>query len=1000
MGDHRTKNEKGGQKGVRTFASIASIAFMFAYAASSFAEIQQVPTAAWEGQAQDFPVGTPRALGLDPKQLEVAAKIAENGDSEALVIVRRGKIAFERYWGGKTRGDVQQMYSATKSPFAFLVGRAIRRGYIEGLDQAIVDYVPELEGSGREALTFRNIMAMESGLAQSRDLDRQDREAELSQLDAVLRRSVTHEPYTNYHYNNAAYRLLFTALERASGKSMPEFTREELFEPLGMQGAYWMRLVSGGEPLGYQSIRMRPLDLAKVGQVMIDGGLWHEKSYLPEHYVDEVSTAPAPEVNPSYGLFWHLNRGDFYLTYYESERVDSPLLPGTPPDAVANYGSRGQIVVAIPSLDLVWVRTGPSIPSTIWERDGFVAKLSAAIVAAVTGGAQPGGRADWLAYGGNEQGHKFSPLTQINRDNVSNLEVAWTHHHGDMERSGYRMIGYETTPIAWDGRLYFTTPFGRVHCVDGATGRGVWAFTPEYDIDEALKGWAVNRGVALWRGEDDTRVFVMPIDGRVYCIDARSGKAVETFGDNGVVDVFGALEWEHLGSRSAFSYTMPPTIFEDLVFVGSQVADTPRITRPPGAILAFNAVTGDLVWSFYTIPKPGTNAAKTWLNGSLDLAGSANVWSKMSVDEDRGLLYAPTSTPNSDFYGGHRPGDNLYAESLLCLDARTGDLQWHFQTVHHGIWDYDVNSQPTLVDIEIDGRVVPIVAQLSKTGFCYVFNRVTGQPVWPIEERPVPQTDVPGEWTSPTQPFPTKPPPLTQQGYSEDDLANLSPEHRQRAEAAFRQYHHGPMFTPPSREGTLVAPGYQGGSSWGGGAYDFETGYLITNVNNMPVVLGNRPAKRESPLSFVPFSNRFMDPETGVPFTKPPWGKLVAIDLSQGTIAWETPLGVDPDVKKLGLAPEGTGAFNRGGPIVTAGGLVFIGATEDGFFRAFDSKTGKLLYEHQLPFFAPTVPMTYMVDGRQYVVISSGGHSRMHTEFDDRTHADLGDALIAFTLPK
>lgn len=608
---------------------------------------------------------------------------------------------------------------------------------------------------------------------------------------------------------------------------------------------------------------------------------------------------------------------------------------------------------------------------------------------------------DWPAYGGNEQGHKYSTLTQINRENVARLEVAWVHHHGDMERDGVKMIAYETTPISFEGRLYITTPFGRVIALDAASGRELWSFEPQYDLSRALSGWPVNRGVALRRHGDRAWLYLTPIDGRLYCVDARTGSLVLSFGNHGVVDCFGALEWEHLGDRSQYSHTMPPTLFEDLVIVGSQIADTPRISRPPGAILAFDADTGAPAWSFYTIPREGGRGAETWLGDSRAFAGSANVWTKMSVDPVRGLLYAPTSTPNSDFYGGRRPGDNLFAETLLCLDARTGELKWYFQTVHHGLWDYDINSQPTLVDIEIDGKPTPIVAQLSKTGFCYVFNRVTGEPIWPIVERPVPASDVPGEWTSPTQPFPTKPPALVQQGYSVDDLANLTPEHRARALEAFRRYRSGPLFTPPSVEGTLTAPGYQGGPSWGGGAYDPDTGFLITNVNNMPVVLGLRKAPEDSALRYLPQSNRFIDEETGVPFTKPPWGELVAIDLEEGEIAWRAPLGIDPDVRKLGLDPAGVGAFNRGGPIVTAGGVAFMGGTEDGYFRAFDNRDGALLFEYKLPFFAAAVPMTYQLasTGKQYVVIACGGHGRMHTEFDDRTGAALGDALVAFALP-
>ena len=290
------------------------------------------------------------SLASIPRRWISRRRLPREGNSDSLVVVRGGKLAFEQYWNGKTREDVQQTYSATKSPFSFIIGRAIQRGYIKSLDQPIVELVPELKGHGREQLTFRNILAMESGLEQSRELDAKDAQDAVSQLEAALRKSVTHEPYAWYHYNNAAYRLMFTALERASGKSIPELTHEELFEPLGMYRAYWVELVAGAVHKGYQSIRMRPIDLAKIGQVILNHGEWAGEQYLPAEYIAELTEAPAPKANPSYGLFWHLNSGDFFRSFYESDRVEGNLLPGTPPDAVANFGSRGQIVVAIPSL--------------------------------------------------------------------------------------------------------------------------------------------------------------------------------------------------------------------------------------------------------------------------------------------------------------------------------------------------------------------------------------------------------------------------------------------------------------------------------------------------------------------------------------------------------------------------------------------------------------------------------------------------------------------------
>ena len=342
----------------------------------------QVGTAPWTGADTPWPAGDAAAAGFDTARLEAAARLAGSTHADALLILRHGRLVFERYWNDRGPEDVQQTYSTTKGALALLVGRVLERGDIESLDQPIVDFVPELAGQGRSALTFRNVMAMESGLAQWPALDREDAAAGRSQLEAVRARGTTHDPYEYFIYNSAAYRLLFTALERATGLSLPDLTRDELFAPLGMTGAYWVEIRSDDRLLGYQSIRMRPRDAAKVGQVLLDDGRWNGDRYLPAAFIAQLRTAPAPDANPSYGLFWHLNAGDYYLSYRESNFVRSRLLPGTPPDAIANFGNGGQIVVIVPSLDLVWVRTGRQIPSNIWEPNGTVAQLSAAIAAA------------------------------------------------------------------------------------------------------------------------------------------------------------------------------------------------------------------------------------------------------------------------------------------------------------------------------------------------------------------------------------------------------------------------------------------------------------------------------------------------------------------------------------------------------------------------------------------------------------------------------------------
>ena len=364
--------------------TIAAAVAMAAITLGSQPGSRQVGTEPWAGpDTAPWPAGDAVAAGFDPAGLERLAHLAETTHADALVVIRHGRLVFERYWNDRGPDDVQQTYSGTKGAFALLVGRVLARGDIESLDQPIVDFVPELAGQTRDLITFRSVMAMASGLAQWPALDRADREAGRSQLEAALARGMTHAPYDYFIYNNAAYRVLFTALERATGMSLPDLTRRELFEPLGMTGAYWMEIHTDERLLGYQSIRMRPRDLAKIGQVLLNDGMWNGRPYLAADYVAQLRTAPAPKANPSYGLFWHLNAGDHYLSFRESDFVRRRLLPGTPPDAIAAWGNSGQIAVVVPSLDLVWARTGRQIPSNIWTPDGTTAQLSAAVVAAV-----------------------------------------------------------------------------------------------------------------------------------------------------------------------------------------------------------------------------------------------------------------------------------------------------------------------------------------------------------------------------------------------------------------------------------------------------------------------------------------------------------------------------------------------------------------------------------------------------------------------------------------
>jgi len=696
----------------------------------------------------------------------------------------------------------------------------------------------------------------------------------------------------------------------------------------------------------------------------------------------------------------------------------------------------------------------------------------------------------WSVYKADARSSSSSPLTQITKENVGQLQLAWTFNPGDA-RNGARGANAECNPIVVDGVMYATSARHRVYAVNASTGALIWSFDP-FDGGE---GGGIYRGVTYWEDGDDKRILYTAGD-QLFAQDAKTGKLITSFGKGGKVSMNEGLR----GNPAVISVipTSPGVVYEDLLIQGAEVSEL--YGAEPGYIRAYNIRTGALVWTFHTIPQPGEPGYETWPKDAWKYAGGVNDWAGMSLDKNRGMVFLALGSPSYDFYGGDRKGQNLYGNCVVALDARTGKHIWHFQTVHHDLWDYDLPAPPNLVTVEHDGKKIDAVAQTTKSGFLFVLDRETGESLFPIEERSVPASHVPGEAAWPTQPFPLKPLPYSRQHMTEEDLTAFSPAAHDSLVKKFRSVRYEGLFTPPDLRGTLMLPGTRGGSNWGGGAFDAETGLLYVKSNDSPEIdhlqkvtseggsstgsaytqgkalymkhcsachgrdkNGNepdfpsligvqqkfskaevikkikegsgrmpafeavlqgkeeaviaylfeittgRPSQRDADLNEIganrmsvkagetqtqdtasiylnvtPFSH-FNDIENR-PSIKPPWGELNAINLNTGEYAWKIPLGNNPDLQEKG-APE-TGLGGSGGPIVTAGGVLFIGSTRDRKFRAFDKHTGKLLWETSLPGVGNATPCTYMSNGKQYVAISVSG-----------TQENPAGTIVAFALP-
>ena len=630
--------------------------------------------------------------------------------------------------------------------------------------------------------------------------------------------------------------------------------------------------------------------------------------------------------------------------------------------------------------------------------------------------------ADWPVTEGAPGGGRFSPLTDITRENVKDLEVAWTYRHGDFWKGSFplevnRGSAFESTPIVVDGRLLFTTPRNRVIALDPETGRELWTFDPALEEGRAYANMWINRGVAYWHGEGakselcTARVFLATLDARLIALDAATGTPCRDFGAGGEVDLRTGIgpvydDWE-------YNVTSPGTVVGDVIVVGSSIADTLRPDAPPGDVRAFDVRSGALRWTFHTIPHAGEPGYETWETGT-HLAGAANVWSTIAADPERGLVFLPISTPSPDYYGGDRPGANLYSDSVVALEARTGERRWHFQTVHHDLWDYDLAAPPVLVTLERQGRAIDAVVQATKQGFVFVLDRETGKPLFPVQERPVSRSHVPGERSSPTQPFPTAPPPLVPQRLTEADLYAPTARHRKACARKLAALRNDGLFTPPSEQGSLVYPYSAGGANWSGAAWDPSRQRLFVPVQNLAHVIRlDRVADRATgggekvwPLRGAslrnlwwlltgrgtglryrlhPVHGRTLFAHKGTPCNAPPWGMLVAVDLARGSIAWSASTSVgdeDPGGKSFGPA------------LATASGLVFHAGTEQPVLRVHDADSGQRIATFDLPAGLHAGPISYKLrpEGRQFLVVAPGGHIGIGSP--------LGDHVIAYTLPE
>ncbi|MCR9079539.1 MAG: pyrroloquinoline quinone-dependent dehydrogenase [Hyphomonadaceae bacterium] len=606
----------------------------------------------------------------------------------------------------------------------------------------------------------------------------------------------------------------------------------------------------------------------------------------------------------------------------------------------------------------------------------------------------------WSAYGGDEGGNRYSAAAQIDRDNIDDLETAWIHQTGafDGREAARHRASFQTTPILVHDALILCTQFNEVIALDPGTGERKWEYDPQVPIDGRPGNEFTCRGVAHFAPPEPTdgacqaRVFVGTVEAELIAVDSETGVPCREFGDAGRVQIEPSLALRWPGE---FQITSAPVVFEDVVITGTSISDNLRTDAPLGTVHAFDAVTGAPLWKYNPIP---------WNADGDTRVGHANVWSTMSVDSERGLVFLPTSTASPDYFGGERPGNNENANSVVALNARTGEVVWAYQIVHHDVWDYDLPAQPGLYQIWHDGAARDVVVQVTKMGLIFVLDRDTGEPVIPVEERPVPQDGVDGELLSPTQPFPVRPEAVVPDRLDPGKAFGVTLWDKMACGSKLRQLRQDGLYTPPTVDGTLAYPFTGGGANWGSAAFDPSRNLLVINMNNVAqsVHLHPNTEAREAteidhdaefaPMEGAPYamSRKPIFSPLGLPCSAPPWGVIAGVDVARGEIVWRRPFGTTKDLAPGGLALN-LGMPSFGGPAVTGGGLIFIGASMDDYLRALDVETGKELWKGRLPAGGQATPMTYVWNGKQYVVIAAGGHGKSGTR--------IGDHVVAFALP-